>query len=184
MAVLYSQKAIYMTSHSTLMDLYSVHQIFRDRMLEIIHTHPTTVAPLVVVDDFFDICTHRASDAVQFFDDAGTQRRHLDPNKIHRVMVSGHMQDIFFDEIGDYVFEANYFDNDAIENKFVHHDIASVCCNAVGEILRVIMGVVVQFPEGRRFFHPDNTKLNLAMTDLIIEQIPHRRDVKVTVRFE
>lgn len=46
------------------------------------------------------------------------------------------------------------------------------------------MGVVVQFPEGRRFFHPDNTKLNLAMTDLIIEQIPHRRDVKVTVRFE
>lgn len=173
-----------MFNRSLLMDLYAVHHQFRDRMLEIIRNHPTTVHPNIVADDFFDICIHRASDAVQFFGDAGTQKRHLDPAKIHRVMISGHMQDIFFDEFSHYVSDSNYFDSQLLENTFIYNDIASICVHAVGEILRVIMGVVAQFPEGRMFFHPDNATIDLTMSDLIIVPIPNRHDVEVTVRFE
>lgn len=173
-----------MYHRSLLMDLHTVYCQFRDRMQEILKDKPTTIPHGIVIDDFFDICIHRASDAVQFFEDAGTQKRHLDPAKIHRVMVSGHMQDIFFDEFTNYAFESNYFDNNAPIGEMVATDIASQCVHVVGEILRVIMGVVAQFPEGRMFFHPDSATLDLTMSDLIIDPIPHRRDVKVTVRFE
>lgn len=172
------------TGCTALLDLYSVHYLFKERMMEIISDIPTALPKSTIVDDFFDICLHRASDAVQFFDDAGTQKQHLDPNRIHRVMLSGHMQDIFFDEFSEYVFESNYFDKWTLENKFVYNDVASVCVSVVGDILRVVMGVLVQFPEPRRFFHPDSDKLNSIMSDLIIDPIANRRDVRVTVRFE
>lgn len=173
-----------MFSRQVMMDLFNVHQSFRDRMSEIIKKERTNLHPSVIIDDFFEICIHRASDSVPFFEDAGTQKRHLHPMGIPRTMVSGHMQDIFFDEFINYVFESNYFDNDALESRFVHNDIASVCVHTVGEILRVIMNVVAQLPEGQAFFHPDSATLDMTMTDLIICPIPHRRDVEITVRFE
>lgn len=46
------------------------------------------------------------------------------------------------------------------------------------------MSVIIQTNDGKIFFHPDNATLDWTMTDLIIDPIPNRLDVRVTVRFE
>jgi len=173
-----------MLNRPMLLDLYEAYVDFRSRMTEILRRE-TLMHPMnVVIDDFFQIAIHRASDSVSFFDDAGTQKKHLHPVGIHRIMVSTHMQDIFFDEFTDYVFECSYFDKNALEDRFIHHQIASLCVHAVGQILQSIMAVIIQTNDGRMFFHPDNATLDMTMSDLIIDPIPNRLDVKVTVRFE
>lgn len=125
-----------MLNQPMLLDLYEVFVEFRNRMTEVLRRETLAHPMDIVIDDFFQIAIHRASDSVAFFEDAGTQKRHLHPVGLHKIMVSTHMQDIYFDEFSNYVFECNYFDNDSIENRFVHHQIASLCVHAVGQILQ------------------------------------------------
>lgn len=173
-----------MLNRPMLLDLHPVYVAFRDRMRDLLERETVHHPIEIVIGDFFQIAIHRASDCITFFEDAGTQKLHLHPIGLHRIMVSSHMQDILFDEFNEYVFECSYFDNDDMENRYVHHQVASYCVHAVGEILQAIMVVIIQTDDGRIFFHPDNATLDTVMTDLIIDPIPNRRDVKVTVRFE
>lgn len=175
---------IIMMNQPMVLDLFEVYSEFKARMSNVL-VHETLHHPInIIIDDFFQIATMRASDSVAFFDDAGTQKKHLHPVGLHKIMVSSHMQDIFFDEFSEYVGECSYFDNEALEERFVHHQISSICVNLVGAILQSIMSVVIQTTDGQMFFHPDNATLDMAMSDLIIDPIPNRLDVRVTVRFE
>ena len=167
-----------------LLSLYELYETFqyqmKQRMRGVTLAHPLDV----VIEDFFVICIHRASDAVGFFDDEQTQRRYLHPGGLSKMRVTGMMQDVFFDEFANYVFESHYFSDEDIEQRRVHHEIGSLCVHTVEEILREIMINLAHQPAGRMYFHPDGGTVCNTITDLIINPYPRHRDIRVFVGFE
>lgn len=173
-----------MLNCSMLLSLYEIYENFQLQMKQRLHgidpQHPLDV----VVADFFDICIHRASDSVSFFDDERVQRRYLHPGGLAKMHITGMMQDIFFDEFANYVFESNYFHEQDIENRHVHFEIASLCVSAVEEILREIMLNLASQPTGRMYFHPDSATVCSTITDMIIHPQVRHHDIHVYIGFE
>jgi hypothetical protein len=167
-------------------DLYPIYTTFRHRLEEKIRDRLTPKTSVeMVTDDFFDICLHLASDAVKFFD-AGEQRLMLNPVGRVRQMVNTQMQDIFFDQLSEYAHESKYFTIKSLDEHFVGNDVASLGVYIIDEILREIMGALIQYPEGRMYFDSTSYATNDdAISDLIMNRCTQNaHDMHVFLGFE
>lgn len=173
-----------MDNLSFIIDTYPLYDTFKRRFVETIRKVDTAVEIPFVIDDFFDICLHRASDSVKFVD-IGEQQKLLNPLGSVRQMVSLQIQDIYFDELSEYVVETDYFTLEDIQNKGIALEISSLCIRLIDDILRQIMLVLLQFPDGHVYFNAAASgTTHTDLSDLIIRRLMNKHDVHVYVGFE
>lgn len=173
-----------MDNLSFIINAYPLYDTFQRRIIETLRKINTSVEIPFVIDDFFDICLHRASDTVQFVD-LGEQQALLNPLGTVRQMVSLQIQDIYFDELSEYVVETDYFTQEDILSKGIAVEISSLCISLIDDILRQIMLTLLQFPDGNLFFNAAaGGTTHSDMTDLLIRRIVNRHDLHVYVGFE
>lgn len=167
-----------------IIDTYPLYDEFKKRFIETCRKVETKIEIPFVIDDFFEICLHRASDTVKFVD-PGEQQKLLNPIGKVRQMVSHEIQDIYFDELSEYVAETDYFTQEDILNKGIALEISSICLATIDSVLRKIMLTLMQFPDGHLYFNAaasGTTHSDLA--DLMINRIINRHDIVVYVGFE
>lgn len=175
-----------MTTLNFLIDIYPIYTMFHTRLYERVGSRLNRRVSIdMVVDDFFDICLHLASDAVQHVE-VEEQKMLLNPMGRVRQMVSTQIQDIYFDHFSEYVCETDYFGNYDADSIFVANDVASLGVYVIDEILREIMSTLIQFPVGFDYF---NTESSVDSNDYISEvlftrpnQLTH--DLQISVGFQ
>jgi hypothetical protein len=173
-----------MDNLSFIIDTYPLYDTFKRQFVETIRKVDTSVEIPFVIDDFFEICLYRASDSVKFVD-LGEQQKLLNPLGTVRQMVSLQIQDIYFDELSEYVVETDYFTLEDIQNKGIALEISSICLKLIDDLLRQIMLVLLQFPDGHMYFNASASGTTHSdMTDLLIRRIVNRHDIHVYVGFE
>lgn len=173
-----------MDNLSFIIDTYPLYDDFKRRFIETIRKVDSSVEIPFVIDDFFEICLHRASDTVKFVE-PGEQQKLLNPLGKVRQMVSHEIQDIYFDELAEYVTETDYFTQEDILNKGIALEISSICLQLIDNLLRQIMLTLLQFPDGFLYFNPTaSATTHSDLTDLMIHRIINRHDIHVYVGFE
>lgn len=136
-----------------------------------------------IIDDFFEICMHHSGTSVNFVD-IGEQQLLLNPLGKVRQMVSPQLQDVYFDEIAEYVIECDYFTHEEIEEEMMAQRISSLCVALIDDFLREIMLALIQYPQGKLYFDSQvNATVHTDMTDLIIHRL-NRYDLHVFLGFE
>lgn len=173
-----------MDNLSFVIDTYPLYDKFKQRFIDTLRKIDTSVEIPFVIEDFYDICLHRASDSINFVE-IGEQQKLLNPLGTVRQMVSLQIQDIYFDELAEYVAETDYFTHEDIIGKGIALDISSICLSLIDDVLRQVMLALLQFPSGHLYFNPmASGTTHLDMTDLMISRFVNRYDVHVYVGFE
>jgi len=169
-----------------LINLYPLYSLFHHRLSERLTRALTPKVPMdALAADYFDVCVNLASDAIRYVE-CDEQRRVLNPIGSFRPMMNALLQDSFFDYLAEYTAESEYFDDYAIEELFAGNEVASVGVQCIGDVLKEVMSVLIQHPEGALFFDSDRcpTHNPTIVEATFLRTNPRNYDVCVDLGFD